>query len=298
MKSPFKKRDRIYIFPNRFGFLGFALFLVMLAGGATYQNNLVFMMAFLIISLSLVAILQTARNLRDLEILSLNVDSNFAGQSTTARLSLTNGSTDPKINLEIIAEYIGENKSKLKFKTTFLATSLETSSTATFKSTLNLPTKRGEYKLRRLRVGTSAPYGLFGSWIYLPCKSNFVVYPEPLGTRQLPTTTHAMGEDFSGHKNYVVGDSMNRIDWKIFSRHRELFVKEYLDGANPRLEFTYNDQSENAVEQQLSQLSLWLSMAREKNYDFKLKMPHFQTDFACDTNHYMRCMREISTWAA
>jgi len=297
-RSAFRRRDRIYIFPNRFGFLGFALFLVILAAGATYQNNLVFMMAFFVISLSLVAILQTARNLRDLEVLSLNVEPAFAGNATAATLSLTNRSGDPKTNLEIWADFTGTNKTKTRFRIPFLASSLDTKATANFKATFTLPAQRGEYKMRRLRIGTSAPYGLFGAWIYLECESACVVYPVPAGVRELPITTVALGEDFSGHKNYAVGDSMNRIDWKIFSRHHQLFVKEYHDGANPRIEFTLSNSNKGRLEGELSQLSLWLTMAREHSYDFKLNMPNFNSSFASDLNHYRRCMRELSVWAA
>ncbi len=300
--KPFKKRLRIYIFPNRFGFVGFALFLIMLAAGATYQNNLVFMMAFLAISLGLVAILQTARNLRDIEVVALNVDSHFVNRSTDMWLSLINRSGDPKINLEIRAEFRqlnGSNSSKKKLTYIYFdVTAIDKASTEAFRALTQLPPLRGHYRLHRLQLSTTAPYGLFRAWIYLSLATEFFVYPEPIGQKDLPISPTVNGEDFSGHRSYRQGDNVSRIDWRVYSRRKKLYIKEFLDGARPKVDFEIINKKEPSIEPQLSQLSLWLSEAFKKDIEFRLTTSNFKSPYAHDRSHYQRCMAELAKWPA
>lgn len=278
--------------------MGFGLFLIMLAAGATYQNNLVFMMAFFAISLGLVAILQTARNLRDIEPLALHVESSFASNQTSALLSLINKTADPKINLEIKADFRHDRQPKVQSQIEFFVSSLETQSTNSYSSLVKLPNLRGRYHLHRLRVSTRAPYGLFRAWIYLELKSDFITYPEAIGERNLPPAPVATGEDFSSHKDYAPGDPMSRIDWKVHSRRKEYFIKQFIEGANPKLEFHLTDTSPVAIESKLSQLTLWLSEAHSKNFDFRLETKSFNSPFGHDKSHLHRCLTELALWAA
>lgn len=298
MKKWFGKRQRIYSFPNRYGFVAFALFLIMLATGATYQNNLIFAMAFLTISLALIAILQTARNVRDIEVLAVHVQSNFGGDSTTALLSLTNIANDSKFNLEVEAEYRGGIGKTTSIRVPFQVATLEKQSTNSFHATVSLPQLRGEYRLRRIRVSTTAPYGLFRAWIYLEAKSNFVVYPVAQGIRELPASRVSHGEDFSGHKAYAPGDSPNRIDWKVYSKRREHYIKEFRDGTHPQIDFSLASHDPTQIEKQLSQLSLWINEAYQKQYEFRLATPKMQMNYGRDKMHYHRCLAELALWSA
>ncbi len=272
------------------------MFLIMLAAGATYQNNLVFMMAFLCISLGLVVILQTARNLRDLEPLALYVESYFANESTRAVLSLTNKSADPKINLEILAEFSAEHNPATKLVCLFDVSSLEKLSTNSFNTDVMLPSGRGRYLLRRIRMSSTAPYGLFRAWIYKDLKTDFIVYPAAIGQRDLPQAQTALGDDFSGHKPYTPGDPMGRIDWKVYSRRKEYFIKQFQDGSNPRLNFFLKDAAVENPESHLSQLTLWINEAHTKQYDFSLETKSFNSGFGCDKAHLHRCLTELALW--
>lgn len=41
--------------------------------------------------------------------------------------------------------------------------------------------------------------------------------------------------DFYGHRNYVPGDEIGKIDWKVYSRTKQLNIKEYTDKRRTRV---------------------------------------------------------------
>jgi uncharacterized protein (DUF58 family) len=298
VKKFFRRPQRIFIFPNRYGFAGFALFLIAIAAGATYQNNLVFMLAFFSLALSLIAILQTARNLRNLEVLSLYVEPEFAGHTTFALFNLTNQSADPKINIEIEAEYRSDHDPKIKTTIPFSILSLDALSTTLTKAQFQMPNRRGLYRLHRLRIRTTAPYGLFRAWIYADLKNEFIVFPKRMGSKTLPHAPTSIGEDFSGHKSYTPGDSLNRIDWKVFSRRREYMVKQFQDDGRKQIHFHFKPLNPQNIENELSQFSLWIHEAHQNQFDFRLDTDFFESPFGHDKRHMQLCLKELALWKA
>jgi uncharacterized protein (DUF58 family) len=275
--------------------VAFGLFLIMMVTGVAYENNLIFMMAFLCISMGLIAILQTARNLRDVQVVAIHVPSEFGGTTHAALLSLRNTSPDPKINLEVQGSFAASDETVVA-SITFNVTSLEPNAMNSFETAFALPNQRGRYLLRRVRLATTAPYGLFRAWIYVDLQSDFISFPVPKGSRELPKEQASVGEDFSGHKLYAPGDPMTRIDWKVYSRRRNHYVKEFHHGGQPRIEFSLGKESGHVLEVQLSQLSLWINEAYHRQFDFQLKTKNHATGFGHDVPHYHRCLTELALW--
>lgn len=267
----------------------------MLATAATYQNNLIFAMAFLVISLALIAILQTARNVRDLTALAVHLESNFAGSLTTGTISLVNPASDTKFNLFGYAEFRGGLHQERTLRTPFSAIHVEKNTTNTFPVQVQLPKTRGRYQLHRICISSTAPYGLFQAWIYLQVASELIVYPEANGIRELPMVRVAQGEDFSGHKLYAPGDSMNRIDWKVYSRRKELYVREFRDGAAQQVDLKL-DEERSHLEPRLSQLSLWINEAYQKQFEFQLSTRKHASGYGHDKAHFHRCLTELALW--
>jgi len=284
-------RQRIYAFPNAYGFVGFGLFIVILLAGATYQNNLVFMMAFLVLSLGLIAILQTARNLRSLELISLHIEPSFAGTSTIAWLTLKNNSDSIKLNIQATLE---TKKNKKWAIAEF--NEIAGKSTATIKVKILLPDQRGLHSLRRMRLSTSYPYSLFYIWTFLKITQKYLAYPKPLGQMTLPGTLQKNGEDFSGHKNFTASDSFKRIDWKIFSRRQELFIKEFNDGIQKKIKIEYPQGSNLDTEALLSQLTLWTDFAEKNGYEYQLVLPQQSTALGNGPLHLHACLERLALY--
>jgi uncharacterized protein (DUF58 family) len=281
-------KKRIYAFPNRFGFIGFLLFVVIILAGGTYQNNLIYMMGFLLLSLGLIAILQTARNLRDIEVISVHIEPHFAGQPTTAWVTIKNKSKTLKLSIAATIE----EKKKLA---TVNFDVIEPLSTVTASVLVTLPLTRGEHQLRRLRIGTTYPYALFQTWTFLATGQKYLVYPRLLeNPPPLPEVADAGGDDFSGHKTYEPTDNLNRVDWKIYSRQQQMMVKQFKEGAEKSLFLDWKNIEAPDFETRVSQLATWIVMAEKNGYDYQLRLPTLASPVAHGSQQYHYCLESLA----
>ncbi len=106
--------------------------------------------------------------------------------------------------------------------------------------------RRGRYTLGPIRVTSGDPFGLFKREIVLDASHYIVVYPETvdlprffLPPADLPgegrhrRRTHFITPNAAGIREYVFGDSYNRIHWASTARNGKLMVKEFeLDPAS------------------------------------------------------------------
>ncbi|AXF57476.1 DUF58 domain-containing protein [Salicibibacter kimchii] len=103
--------------------------------------------------------------------------------------------------------------------------------------------KRGSYTFDALHVESGDPFGFLKSDKYLAAMSEMLVYPriKPLpfnlrnergrrantdraGTQRL---SHEKSSNFFGVREYVVGDRLSSIDWKVSARLGSLATKEF-----------------------------------------------------------------------
>jgi uncharacterized protein (DUF58 family) len=100
--------------------------------------------------------------------------------------------------------------------------------------------ERGRYTLGPITLFSGDPLGLFHLRRSLDPTSNIVVYPAtvqihafPLPTGLLPggdavrRRTHYITTNAAGVRDYVPGDSFNRIHWRSTARRNRLIVKEF-----------------------------------------------------------------------
>ncbi len=105
--------------------------------------------------------------------------------------------------------------------------------------------QRGRFRLGPVRISSGDPFGLFRFHRLLPETSHLVVFPAtfelsrlalPLGRLTggdaLRRRTHYVTPSVAGIRDYVPGDSFNRIHWPSTARKASLIVKEFeLDPA-------------------------------------------------------------------
>ncbi len=100
--------------------------------------------------------------------------------------------------------------------------------------------QRGEFDLGPLRIVTGDPFGLFETERRIAATSRLVVYPSTVeipeftlpigllpGGDALRRRTHYITSNASGVRDYVAGDSFNRIHWRSTARKDRLIVKEF-----------------------------------------------------------------------
>lgn len=100
--------------------------------------------------------------------------------------------------------------------------------------------RRGRYTLGPVTIATGDPLGLFRFERHLPQTSSMVVYPatidlprfEPpigqlVGGEALRLRTQYVTTNVAGIRDYVPGDSFNRIHWPSSARKDRLLVKQF-----------------------------------------------------------------------
>jgi uncharacterized protein (DUF58 family) len=103
-----------------------------------------------------------------------------------------------------------------------------------------LPNRRGIYEFGNIYVRYKSALGFF--WRESKCghKQKFKVYPDLQGLNELSLQLRSsselgelrqnkrgQGTDFSGLKEYVIGDDSRRIDWKATARREKPIVRSY-----------------------------------------------------------------------
>ena len=100
--------------------------------------------------------------------------------------------------------------------------------------------RRGRYKLGPLVLISGDPFGLFRSWRTVPDMAELLVFPPvvdltafgvPLsdlpGGLQVRRRTQSSTPNAVGLRDYLPGDSFNRIHWPATARRQQLTVKEF-----------------------------------------------------------------------
>ena len=72
-------QSKIFIFPTRYGFFYLLTAVLLFIGGINYENSLILNLCFLLVSLFIISILHTFRNLSGLIIKAGNAEDSFAG---------------------------------------------------------------------------------------------------------------------------------------------------------------------------------------------------------------------------
>ena len=214
---------RVYILPTGVGLVFALMVFAMLLGSMNYNNNLSFVLTFMLASLGLVTMHQCQRNLVGLELAFAGVDPVFAGQAATFRVAITNRSKNHRYNLQMYSGKVVSDTHDLKPGDSMIFQ-------------LEIPTiSRGIVRVPRFGIRTLFPFELFRAWAWLHMDLSGLVYPHPADSvPQPPPTQSAHGhrqhdargeEDFAGLRNFSEGDSPRHIAWKAYARSGDLYSK-------------------------------------------------------------------------
>lgn len=287
---------RIYILPTGVGLVFGLMTFTMLLGSMNYNNNLSFVLTFLLVGVGLVSMHQCQRNLVGLEVAFAGVDPVFAGQAAEFKIAITNHSKNRRPHLRV---YVGNIKSRID--------DLEPGESRIFH--LELPTeKRGRVYLERFGVRTMFPFELFRSWAWLHMDLSGLVYPKPArDVPEPPPTQSAHGhrqhdargeEDFAGLRRFNVGDSPRHVAWKAYARTNDLLSKQF-SGADTSSQWFEFDQVEAAdIEDRLSILTRWIVDADRTQRDYGLRIPGQEFSPAHGENHRHQCLESLAFFDA
>ena len=285
---------RIYILPTGVGLVFALMSFAMLMGSMNYNNNLSFVLTFLLAGLGLVSMHQCQRNLVGLEMRFAGVDPVFAGQPAKFRIAITNRSKNSRYHLQL---YAGTVSSEVQ--------DLGPGDSRIFH--LPLPTeKRGHVTLEHFGIRTLFPFELFRSWAWLHMDLQGLVYPRPADEApEPPATQSAHGhrqhdergeEDFAGLRKFHDGDSPRHVAWKAYARSGELFSKQFAGADTSSQWFDFNHVDAEDLEQRLSVMTRWIVDADRTHRDYGVRIPGSEFPPAHGESHRHVCLEALAVF--
>ena len=287
---------RIYILPTGVGLVFGLMAFTMLLGSMNYNNNLSFVLTFLLVGVGFVSMHQCQRNLVELEVSFAGVDPVFAGEAAEFKIAITNHSRNRRPHLQI---YIDGTASRID--------DLEPGESRIFH--LEIPTrKRGRVHLERFGVRTLFPFELFRAWAWLHMDLSGLVYPSPAtDAPEPPPTQTAHGhrqhdargeEDFAGLRRFHEGDSPRHVAWKAYARSGDLLSKQFSGADTSSQWFDFDQVPAADLERRLSILTSWIINADRMQRDYGLRLPGDEFPPAHGETHRHRCLETLAFFEA
>lgn len=283
---------RVYILPTGIGIVFGIMVFAMLLGSMNYNNNLSFVLTFILIGIGFVSMHQCQRNLVGLELTFAGTEPVFAGQTMRFGIAVTNHSKSPRFGIRLYREGIQSDVQDLQPGESKLFI-------------LAVPTdKRGWVTLDRFGVRTLFPFELFRSWAWLHMDISGLVFPQPAEQPpEPPQTTVAHGhrqhdargeEDFAGLRKYQKGDSPRHVAWKAYARSGQLLSKQFAGADTSSQWFDFNEIPVADIEQRLSILTRWVVDADRTLEDYGLRVPGAEFEPAHGEAHRRACLEMLA----
>jgi uncharacterized protein (DUF58 family) len=299
-------RRRVYILPTAQGCM-FALLLgAMLLGAMNYNNNLAYVLTFLLASLWLVSMLHTYRNLAGLTIASGAPLPVFVGEEARFPLSLNNRACAARYAIRIARQR--PRRLWRPARDPELLINLRADRIQAVELLVKT-THRGIVLLGRVRITSVFPLGLFRAWSYYDGAQRVIVYPRPAGATALPAQLQFLGEeqagkrlgteDFMGFRNYHPGDSIRSIAWKAVARGQPILVKRFSGGGANKLVLSWDDvQHLPGTEARLAQLAKWVLEADRQGLRYGLSIPGARLSVSHGEAHKHQCLAALALFPA
>lgn len=286
------KSDRIFILPTAYGLLFIVMLLVMLVGSINYNNNLGFILTFLLGSLGLVSILHTYRNIAKIRVRAGKFAPVFAGQQAQFTVHIHNAANTARHAIVIQIEKLFSIVSELP-------------ACSDGHAAIPIVTQqRGRYPLGTLRIESVFPLGLLRAWAYVKFNTTYLVYPKPL-TMALPL--EAIGDDeggsvgkergvdeYVGVRNYTPGDPARQIHWKALAKGQPLQTKQFTRNQSQTLWLDWNLLPNLDTETRLGIICHWVLDAQENSRTYGLRLPGLELPPDNGETHRKQCLEALA----
>jgi uncharacterized protein (DUF58 family) len=264
----------------------------MLLGSMNYNNNLSFILTFILIGIGFVSMHQCQRNLVGLELSFAGTDPVFAGQAIRFRVAITNQSKSARYGIRIYHD-----------KTESDVHDLQPGESKIFILPISTD-HRGWVQLERFGIRTLFPFELFRSWAWLHMDLRGLVYPDPAENPPAPPPSRvAQGhrqhdargeEDFAGLRKYHIGDSPRHVAWKAYARSGQLLSKQFAGADTSSQWFDFDEIEANGIETRLSVLTQWIVNADQTREDYGLRIPGCEFPPAHGDEQRRQCLEALA----
>ncbi|MEH6650101.1 MAG: DUF58 domain-containing protein [Motiliproteus sp.] len=283
---------RIFIIPSRNGGLFLLMAGVLFLGGINYGNSLILMVAMLLVSLFLVSILHTYRNLSGLTLEAGRTGPAFVGQQVAFAIHFSSNRQHEAISIgwpEQPSQQLNLLDSRRDEMTLMLPVS-----------------RRGLCRFPRFKVESTFPLGLLRAWSWIELDAQSLVYPRPIEAAyplsEAPQGDHGDrvsregSDDFDGLRRYQEGDSFKRIAWKSYARHRQLHSKTFAGYQAQEHWLEWQAYSGMAIESRLGRLCHQVLQRDRQGQRFGLRIPGLEVMPSRGDSHRQHCLRALALY--
>lgn len=284
----------IYILPTGYGLIYMLVLGAMLIGSINYNNNLGFLLTFLLGSLGLTGMLHTYSMLYGLRLISASARPVFAGNP-----------------VEVILEVDGMNRPRKGLCWYFNKNDQAENDIGPGEKHQILARgavgHRGMTAPGWLRIVSTYPLGLFCAWARIDTNLKCLVYPRPIaqpisgtdnmtpdGEREVSTIRGV--DDFQGLSGYQPGDPLTRIYWPAYSRGRGLYTKSFTGQMGASVMLDFETIKGDDTEKKLSILCFNVLKAHNQQQHFGLNIPGKSTALAKGKGHRDRCLKMLALY--
>lgn len=289
-------RRIIYILPTRYGLaFVFAASLVFVAA-INYAVSLAFGLAFLMVSIFILAIFYSYNNLNQLKLRGLSSPAVFCGNYAAFKMELSRFSGRNHEALELSfpeshATHVDLIKNDQEFVEVFIKTR-----------------ERGELKAPLLKITTYFPLGLCRVWSVIDLDLHCLVYPKPVtfsmanfsggSANEEESSFVVFGtEDYYGLRDYVPGDSMRQVAWKNVARGQGMQVKQFVDYVDSQVWLDWDMFYGFNVEEKLSRMCFCAVKLAKGDSPYGLKLPELEIAPGVGPEHRARILRALALFA-
>jgi len=284
----------IYILPTRYGILLFSVLGGMLLGAINYNNNMAFLLTFLLGGMAFVSLFQTHRNLSGLRIETCAASEVFAGEPMRFQWS---AKAENRCR-EAIAFHL------VRFDTETLADVQTARETTIFIDVQS--EQRGWMPAGPLTISTCYPMGIFKAWSRMEMHHKGLVYPRPISdpfafsrddafrSGELSRSPKSGCDDFEGLKSYQAGDPIQQIFWKAMAKGQGLQTKTFTGMAGGEIRLEWDQIPEDDVEIRLSRLCGMVMRANDMGLAYGLRIPGIDIPPSKGEAHKRICLKSLA----
>ena len=282
---------QIYILPTRFGLIFAVMLIAMLVGSNNYGINLGYMLTFILSGIGFSAMLQTWRNLVNLEITPGIVEPVYCGETAIFQVHCHNRRPSNRSAIQLM---IGEHHTVFDLLQN-QSVKVECPMTAL---------SRGYLIPGRWTATSYFPLSMFYAWAYFETSQKCLVYPKPVSGEipldQIFKSDNRNGIenddniDFFGHRKYQPGDSLKRLDWKALARGRGYLIKHFTRNVDDDIWLNWSEIHGDNTEEKLSILCRVVIELSRIETRFGLSMPGVSIAPDNGHSHKKDCLKALA----
>lgn len=287
---------RIFVIPTMTSVALLLTLFILLLMAINFQNSLIYGLAFWLLALIVIGIFFTYRNLSEVSIRAIQTNACFAGEKAVFELEVS----CPE----------GQKKSAISIGWKFQdVTTIDLHMHHNLHIKLSHHTsKRGIFIPERLSIFSTYPIGLVVAWSYASLNMQSTVYPAPLLQKSAKNEFGLDDEaeqgkeiaqgstDFSGVRQYQIGDSPKHIHWPSYAKTGEAYTKTFIDYTNQDLWLEWDKLIFSGVETKLSHLCAKVLQYHQDQLTYGLKIPGKTIQPSSGEAHKTICLTALALY--